>query len=296
MTKYNLIVEIFLIKLMENVIKILFQSNKYYNEDNQKTKNILVIGGTSGLGLAIALNLQSHKHNITIAARNLENLEEISSIHNFNYIVLDICRDIKINLDYDIIFCCAGRASTGFLEKVSMKDFEKDMKINFFGPVNLIKSILRQKNTGKNLSVFFISSTSTCLPIPGFIAYSPSKIALEEFLKITNIEMKFKKIFVHIFYSNTIKTKGFEKENINKPKITKFFENLSQSNWSPDLRAKKIIRNYKKILSFSDTLTYLLKISRGVENKIDLIFVFFGGIVQLVCLNGILFFMNKFLD
>lgn len=289
--KYSLLIFILINILLIDYIPVI----KYlFNNKKNNFKNILIIGGSSGLGLALAINLQVRGFNITIASRHKEILILLCNIHKFNYIILDICNKLNFELKYDYIICTVGSATTGMFNNLKLKDYKKDIKLNYLGPINLLNIIKNNNKFNKPINILFISSTSTCIPIPGFIAYSPSKAALEEFIQISYLELKNINIFIKIFYSNTIKTKGFKIENINKPLLTKYIESFNKSNWSPDDRAESLINNINSKLSFSDKFTYLLKISKGVDSFIDLLFVFFGGIIRLISLNFIKRQFNRF--
>ncbi|KAF7701695.1 3-ketodihydrosphingosine reductase [Cucumispora dikerogammari] len=257
--------------------------NSRVHKPPDTANNILIIGGTSGLGLALAINLQSKGYRITIAARNKQNLISIAKIHNFKHLTIDICKDLTVSLCYDYIICTAGLAITGLFKDLTLEDFKRSTEINYFGPINLINAIKHQNFISK-ITIMFISSTSTLIPIPGYITYSPSKIALEYFVKIANLELKSKNIFLKIFYSNTINTEGFKRENINKPEITKRIESFDSSNTSPDVKAEVIFKNLHKDVSFSDLFTYLVKVGVGCDGFCDLYVLWVGGIVRLVVL------------
>ena len=123
-----------------------------------KDKNILVSGGSSGIGFALAKKLSRLGASITILARRKELLEtaikEIKDCatfpeQKFNYISADVSdfKDLKSafendHIDYDFLFTAAGNCYPGEFINTDVETFEETINTDYLGTVYLTKLIL----------------------------------------------------------------------------------------------------------------------------------------------------------
>ena len=121
------------------------------------SKVILVTGGSSGIGRAIATYV-NEKNNYVVygSSRNLKKLDDVA----FVPIELDVTSEKSINEciekiisengKIDVLINNAGVGITGPLEETPNSEIEKHFKTNLYGPINLIKKVLpyMRKNNG----------------------------------------------------------------------------------------------------------------------------------------------------
>ena len=86
-------------------------------------------------------------------------------------------------------------------------------------------------------------------------------------------------VYIKVFHSSTIESKGYEIENETKPEFCKFIESFDNSNPCPYNKASILLKSLKLDSSknfnlFSDNLCYLFKIGCSIENLKDFIFIF----------------------
>ena len=96
----------------------------------------------------------------------------------------------------------------------------------------------------KNGRIVMVSSTLGLLGMIGYSQYSPTKFALRGLAECLRQELIPYGIKTSIYFVSTIKSPGYEKENLTKPIITKMIEDGDSSDPSPKARAKTLIRGH----------------------------------------------------
>ncbi|MBT8185432.1 MAG: SDR family oxidoreductase [Eudoraea sp.] len=143
-------------------------------------KNILMIGGTKGIGLAILEQLHQD-NNVYIASRTTENLENTNARHiNFDAATdeLDIT---QIPEELHGFVYCPGSINLKPLKMLGISDFEEDMKLNFFSLVKVVKAIMPRMVEGSGMVFFSTVAVGTGMPYHTSVA--ASKGAIEGFSK-----------------------------------------------------------------------------------------------------------------
>ena len=87
-----------------------------------------------------------------------------------------------------------------------------------------------------------VSSTLGLMGMIGYSQYSPTKFALRGLAECLRQELIPYGIKTSIYFVSTIKSPGYEKENLTKPAITKIIEDGDASDPSPVARAKTLIQ------------------------------------------------------
>ena len=145
-------------------------------------KNIIIIGGSYGIGLELAKELQT-ENNVFIASRTNENLSGL----DITYIPFDATTD---TLDTSILpavidglIYCPGSINLRPFRGLKLETFESDMHINFFSMVKVIQSLLPQLTVSEQASIVLFSSVAVKMGMPFHTSVSASKGAIEGFAK-----------------------------------------------------------------------------------------------------------------
>ncbi|GGX15935.1 SDR family NAD(P)-dependent oxidoreductase [Aquimarina muelleri] len=145
-------------------------------------KNILLIGGSHGIGFEIALKLYS-EHTIFIASRTSENLGNLEVTH----IPYDTSKDeIDVSLlpeRIDGFVYCPGSINLKPFKRLELKDFEEDMQINFMFLVKIIHALLPKLKKSKQASLIFFSTVAVKIGMPFHTSIAAAKGAIEGFAK-----------------------------------------------------------------------------------------------------------------
>lgn len=145
-------------------------------------KNILLIGGSYGIGLAIAKELQS-ENNVYIASRSNENLADVKATH----ITFDATKDAidtsQLPAVIDGLVYCPGSINLRPFKGLKPEAFETDLQINFISLVKVIQSVLPNLLASEQASLVTFSSVAATMGMPFHTSVAAAKGAIEGFAK-----------------------------------------------------------------------------------------------------------------
>lgn len=145
-------------------------------------KNILLIGGSYGIGLAIAKEIQAG-NNVFVASRTNENLDDL----NVTYIPFDALNDTldlsTLPAVIDGLVYCPGSINLRPFRGLKPEAFENDLQINFISLVKVIQSILPNLTASEQSSIVLFSSVAASMGMPFHTSVAASKGAIEGFAK-----------------------------------------------------------------------------------------------------------------
>tara|TARA_B110000263_G_scaffold223436_1_gene213172 strand:- start:1486 stop:2292 length:807 start_codon:yes stop_codon:yes gene_type:complete len=160
-------------------------------------KIVLITGASSGIGKSIANNLTNNGYIVYGTSRNPVKYIET---YSFTLLKLDVSDEKSINFilkkilkkhsRIDILINNAGIGLTGSIEETPIIELKNNFQTNFFGPINLIQSILpimRHNNFGRIIN---ITSIGGYMGLPYRGGYSASKGALSLVSEALRIEVK----------------------------------------------------------------------------------------------------------
>lgn len=167
-------------------------------------KNIVITGGTTGLGRSLALQLESAGANVAVIARTQKNINAITKEHprligiqgdiSKKEQIYPIAGQVQSRLgDVDILFNVAsdlGVTPLRLLIDTECEDFERVLQTNLLGTFRLTKALLPAMLLKKQGIVINISSDAAINPYPKWGAYSVSKAAVDHLSRIFNEELK----------------------------------------------------------------------------------------------------------
>jgi dehydrogenase/reductase SDR family member 7B len=194
-----------------------------------KDKVVIITGGTSGIGRALAEEFGSHGSKIFITGRNKVQLDAtVSALRskgiNVEGFAGDVSREednremaktaISIFGTIDVLINNAGISMRALFEEVDLAVVKKVMDINFYGVLYATKYCLPEIIRNKG-SIVGISSIAGYRGLPGRTGYSASKFALNGFLEVLRTE--FLKRDVHVLTA----CPGFTSSGIRKNALTK---------------------------------------------------------------------------
>lgn len=194
-----------------------------------KDKTVIITGGSSGIGKALAEVFGKNGSKILITGRTQHDIDvAVEELRAKDITIQGFCGDVSNEEDnirmvedalryfgrIDILVNNAGISMRSLFEEVDTAVFRKVMNINFFGIVYATKYCLPEiiKNQG---SIVGISSIAGFRGLPGRTAYSASKFALNGFLEALRTELSPKG--VHVLTAGP----GFTATNIRKRALTK---------------------------------------------------------------------------
>ncbi len=145
-------------------------------------KNILLIGGSHGIGLAIAKELQ-FENNVYIASRSNENLSEVKATHISFDATTDTIYTSQLPTVIDGLVYCPGSINLRPFKGLKPEAFETDLQINFLSLVKVIQSVLPNLLASEQASIVAFSSVAATMGMPFHTSVAASKGAIEGFAK-----------------------------------------------------------------------------------------------------------------
>ncbi|MBX2961363.1 MAG: SDR family oxidoreductase [Cyclobacteriaceae bacterium] len=167
-----------------------------------KDKVVIITGGSSGIGKALAFEFGRNGSKLLITGRNKHDLDEaVNELRQDGIEVTGFNADVSNEEDnkrmaqeairlygtIDILINNAGISMRSSFEDVQLDVVKKVMDINFYGAVYATHYCLPEiiKNKG---SIVGISSIAGFRGLPGRTGYSASKFALNGFLEVLRTE------------------------------------------------------------------------------------------------------------
>lgn len=145
-------------------------------------KNILLIGGSYGIGLAIAKELQ-YENKVFVASRTNEKIAEMHVTHIQFDATTDTLDTSKLPEVIDGLVYCPGSINLRPFRGLKPEAFEQDLQINFISLVKVIQSVLPNLTASNQSSIVLFSSVAASMGMPFHTSVAAAKGAIEGFAK-----------------------------------------------------------------------------------------------------------------
>jgi NAD(P)-dependent dehydrogenase (short-subunit alcohol dehydrogenase family) len=145
-------------------------------------KNILLIGGSYGIGHELTKELQN-ENNVFVASRTNENLSNLKVTHIPFDATTDTIDVSKLPSVIDGLVYCPGSINLRPFRGLKLETFESDMHINFFSMVKVIQSVLPQLIASEQSSIVLFSTVAVKMGMPFHTSVAAAKGAIEGFAK-----------------------------------------------------------------------------------------------------------------
>ena len=143
-------------------------------------KNIVIIGGSHGIGLE-TVKILSKEHQEHLFSRTAPEV----SLPHVNHSIFDVLTDAfpidQINTPIDGFVYCPGSINLKPLKMLSNEAFRADMEINFFAMLPIVQAIMPKMNEGS--SMVFYSTVAVAMGMPFHASIAAAKGAVEGFVK-----------------------------------------------------------------------------------------------------------------
>lgn len=164
-------------------------------------KSALVVGGTSGLGLAIALQLMGRGYdNVYIIGREPPNPNTIDGENHQTSLnkLIHIPRDLSKIEDLDLanlpnvstLVYSAGIGRIASFESLGVGEIQKLISVNQLSFFYILKRYYETLSSNMNFECSVISSIAGELNSPLFSVYAATKSAVNSFVEAINIELE----------------------------------------------------------------------------------------------------------
>ncbi|MHC2991196.1 oxidoreductase [Pontibacter sp. HJ8] len=144
-------------------------------------KNILLIGGTSGIGLETARLLKKEGADVLVASRkNSAELQELGIEHlELDVLQFDPAFASKLPAEIHGLVYCPGTIKLRPFERLTIEDFRQEYELNVIGAIQSIKAVLPLLKKSKQASIVLFSTVAARLGMPYHASIASCKAALE---------------------------------------------------------------------------------------------------------------------
>lgn len=226
-------------------------------------QHVIITGGSSGIGKAIALKLARSGAHITLIARTQSTLDaaktEVKAVAQSGQQILALSADVACAAEIagaietattqlgppDLLVASAGIARPGHFQDLPLAVFEQTMATNYFGSLYSIRAVLPAMEQRRKGTIVLISSGAGLVGIYGYTPYSPSKFALRGLAEALRGELKQSGIHLSIVYPPDTDTPQLQAENKTKPLATQLITATAKT-WSADAVADAVLRGIQK--------------------------------------------------
>jgi NAD(P)-dependent dehydrogenase (short-subunit alcohol dehydrogenase family) len=148
-------------------------------------KNIVIIGGSKGIGSAIVSQMVE-----TNLVYNISRSIPTISHPNLKYFELNVLEDQLPDIEnIDVLIYCPGSINLKPIMSLSIDDFRNDFEINVIGAVKAIQKYLPTLKKGNNPSIVLFSSVAAKLGMPFHASIATAKSGIEGLVKSLGAEL-----------------------------------------------------------------------------------------------------------
>ena len=226
-----------------------------------KDKCVWIVGASSGIGRALAIELSKQKAQLIISSRNEEKLIELKEICENNgskcaVIPLDLtdAKNLKNKADLaysqyqklDFLILNGGISQRSYINETPLAIDRKIMEVNYFGNIAITKAVLPYMIQQQSGHIATVSSIVGVFGFPLRSAYSASKHALHGFYESLRIEHLKDNIKISIIIPGRVRTNisinAIDKDGLPHNKLDKGQANAI----TPEKAALDILKGLRK--------------------------------------------------
>lgn len=228
--------------------------------DKYEGRLVLITGGSSGMGLALAQLLAREGARVWLLARHRAGLEAaVQSLSTatgqaHGFVTADVTSWDRVHAAVrrihdkaglpDVLINAAGASHPGYVQETTLDTYREMMDLNYFGIVHMVQALLpAMLARGHGYIVNFSSMAGFMAPF-GYAAYTPSKYAVRGLSDTLRLELKPLGLRISIVFPPDTDTPGMANENKTKPYET--LEAFSSSLASADAVARGVLSGMKR--------------------------------------------------
>ncbi len=149
-------------------------------------KNIVIIGGSKGIGFEILKQQLAQNNNVFNLSRNEPEVSNINLTHFDINVLHDTLPEIE---NIDTLIYCPGSINLKPIGSLSIDDFRNDFEINVIGAVKAIQKYLPNLKKGNDPSILLFSTVAVKLGMPFHASIATAKAGIEGLVKSLGAEL-----------------------------------------------------------------------------------------------------------
>jgi 3-dehydrosphinganine reductase len=228
-------------------------------------KTALITGGSSGIGLALAIDLARQGANIWLLARDgvkveqacqqvtaslVDSSQQVSTfqadVSNYEELAAVLQPAMQLHGTPDLLINSAGTSYPKFFTDIDLDIHRHAMQVNYFGTLNTIHLLVPGMIARGSGHIVNISSIAGFHGVIGYSAYSPSKFAVRGLSDVLSYELKPHGIKVSVVFPPDTDTPSLAKEKKIRPLLLNIMSETYNQELQPDVVARNIIREVNR--------------------------------------------------
>jgi 3-oxoacyl-[acyl-carrier protein] reductase len=191
-----------------------------------KNAKILITGGSSGLGKAMAVELVAQGANVVITGRDKQKLEKTANeigcialhfdVSNYDSITGNVVKAIELLGGLDVLINNAGIGKFDLVEDVKIEDFENVFATNVFGLAILTQEVVKYFKIQNKGNIINIASTAAVKGFAYGTVYAASKFALRGMTQSWQTELRKHNIRVMLVNPSEVPTAFNQTDRVEK--------------------------------------------------------------------------------
>ena len=191
-----------------------------------REKRVWLVGASSGIGAAVAGELERRGARVALSARRIEKLNELA-IQDALLLPCDATDTASIASaraallaawgGVDLVIYLAGDYIPMRADTFDLAVAEKVIAVNFNGAMRLASEVLRDLRPGSGIA--FVASVAGYRGLPKALAYGPGKAALIHFAEILHLDLAPKGIGVWVINPGFVATQLTAKNDFSMPAL-----------------------------------------------------------------------------
>ena len=149
-------------------------------------KNIVIIGGSKGIGFEILKQQLANNNQVYNISRNAPQVSNPNLKHFELNVLTDTLPEIE---NIDTLIYCPGSINLKPIGSLSIDDFRNDFEINVIGAVKAIQKYLPLLKKGVNPSIVLFSTVAVKLGMPYHASVATAKAGVEGLVKSLGAEL-----------------------------------------------------------------------------------------------------------
>ncbi len=195
-----------------------------------KGKNVLIVGGTGGIGSAVAREFASAGAKVVIAGRNKTSAEEIAKSINEKggdayAIDVDVTSESSVNHmteevinglgNIDVLINAFGQGLILPFREISPGDAKEVIEVNVYGTFLVTQTVLKYSSKENPTNVIMFPGTMGKYVMKNASVYCASKFAIQGFTKALIEELRRDNVKFTLFYLGGVDTPFWDDDRVN---------------------------------------------------------------------------------
>ncbi len=231
-------------------------------------RSVWVIGASSGIGAALAVELVNHGARVAISARNEAALREVAN-DAMAVVPVDMTdraglveaakRVSALTDGLDVVIIMGGYWKQMSATNFNVDEFSRHIEVNVIGMANAVAAVLPKMQAQHNGTIVGVSSVAGYRGMPGAEGYGPSKAAQLNFLESLRLGLKGTGVTVQTVSPGFVRTEMTATNTFKMPFLI-----------DADAAARHIVRGLEKgrdEIIFPLPMAIIMKIARIIPNR-----------------------------